>query len=584
MKYDFNNYKKENDIYKINNKIINNNNNLNINFLDDLDILNENIIISNNIIDDFKKTIINSNNLINKIYNHHLLKNKIDKLKENNIYKNIQNENLNDLNAKYIYDKKDSNKLKSYKNDKNNDYIILKNKNKINFSDDIQNIKNINYEITNNNSNLMIENDIIESEIFRYKNKYEFKENDYSMPSDSHNSFDESLKKFISNVKSSLKKNINENIELGNKIFSSQSEIYLKYQNFLEKISVYENLIKKVKNKKKIISDIKKYNMENNKRYNNLLNERNILNNKLENIKIKLYDLKSKEKMLYLKLESSCRTKKDNEDLILKLNNTIKDLNDNINQKKGNINPYISNNSLIEYEEKIKNLFYIINKIEEEIKKINDENIKIRKDINKIKKVKNNPLTSELRVKLHELQINNLIIKNNLEDKEREINDLKNRNNKDINIINNELLLKNNPYNTTIKNQEMDNKFDIEIKEALKANIDLINEIKSITEMYDSILYKKEQEISLLEKNLKLDEYPNFNIDDKIKSINNKNNKNNNNIKENKFGNILKNNNNENIDEINHDENNVNSKDEIKIISNENNKINKFDYLKDDKI
>ena len=580
MKYDFNNYKKENDIYKINNKIINNNNNLNNNFFDDLDILNENIIISNNIIDDFKKTIINSNNLINKIYNHHLLKYKIDKLKENNIYKNIQNENLNDLNAKYIYNKKDSNKLKYYKNDKNNDYIILNNKNKINFSDDIQNLKNINQEIANSNSNLMIENDIIESEIFRYKNKYKF---NYSKPSYSYNnSFDESFKKFISNVKSSLKKNINENIELGNKIFSSQSEIYLKYQNFLEKISVYEKLIKKIKNKKKIISDIKKYNMENNKRYNNLLNERNILNNKLENIKIKLYDLKSKEKMLYLKLESSCRTKKDNEDLILKLNNTIKDLNDNINQKKGNINPYISNNSLIEYEEKIKNLFYIINKIEEEIKKINDENIKIRKDINKIKKVKNNPLTSELRVKLHELKINNLIIKNNLEDKEREINELKNRNNKDINIINNELLLKNNPYNTTIKNQEIDNKFDIEIKEALKTNIDLINEIKSITEMYDSILYKKEQEISLLEKNLKLNEYPNLNVDDKIKSFNNKNN--NNNLKGNKFGNILKNNYNENIDEINHDENNVNSKDEIKFVRNENNKINKFDYLKDDKM
>ena len=490
------------------------------NFSQDINILKTQYSKSNRVLNDFKKILNQTMTLRNKIIDKSYdLENNLNCPSINYYYNNAK-ETLDNLNGK----KKISNNLNNniseeddpfgfnefLKDDNSYNYIkITKNKNNLNIiPNNIEKIKILNQNISNLNSNLVIENRALESEINMHKSKDIFNPFEQKQP---FNSFDTSLKKFIKNLKTSLQKNINENMTLAKDIFNAQIELQICFQKNMRQINLYEKLVNKIQNQNKKISNIQNYNIENSKRCNNLLDEKNILNDKLETLKINLINLKSKEKTLSLKHESNLKSKQDSEDLIIKLYKTIKNLNNeniHIDKKQENNN----GNSLSILDEKINQLYSILNGLEKEKKIILEQNKKINKEIeNKKNLEKNNIKINELKSELNDLKSQKENIIKNIQEKEKEIKLLKENvdklsngldNNNSINKKIKLIVEKKDSEETKIKNIIEENRLEEEIKKTINLNIAKDNEIQSSSKTYDNIITQKEKEILFLETQL----------------------------------------------------------------------------------
>ena len=527
-----------------------------------------------------------------------------------NYYYNNAKQALNDINEKYKdiisnnsydnisdedgYEEGDSCKAKeddsfdfNLKDDNDNGYNKYNNKytsnylkdNQININRDAkEKIKILNQKLTNSNSHLVIENKSIESELFRYKirEKDIERENQIQNQKLPFNSFDISLKKFINNLKSSLQKNINNNLTLAKQIFNEQNEFQLCYKNNINQVNIYERLIKKVNDENKRVANIQKYNIENSRRYNNLLEEKDILNNRLEKMKINIYDLKSKGKILSLKKESNLKSKNDTEELILKLYKTIQNMNNEISNKRNSknknvmYNNNVNNNSFSLLDEKINQLYNVLRRIVKEKNMINSENAKIMEKISNIEKRninlrKEGSKLNELNNDINNLKLQKMNMNKDIQEKEDEIKMLKDTIDKlsngikiDINNIKNicdDLLVKGESEKIKKESQLENDKLDKEINEAINLNSVKNNEIKSASKEYDQIIKEKEQEIIFLENKLKQKEQKETlqDLDEKITQpmYYNPNQNTNGNENENDFDN-------NNFENFNHEKNGIN--------------------------
>ena len=502
--------------------------------------------------------------------------------------------NLKDDNDNYKDCNKDNNKYT--KNFLKNNQINIKSNN-----NEKEKIKILNQKLTNSNSHLVIENKSIESELFRYKIKEKDieRENQIQNQKLPFNSFDISLKKFINNLKSSLQKNINDNLAIAKKIFNVQNEFQLCYKNNINQVNIYERLIKKINDENKRVANIQKYNIENSRRYNNLLEEKDILNNRLEKMKINIYDLKSKGKILSIKKESNLKSKKDTEELILKLYKAIQNMNNEISSKSSIKNKNMMYNNINNYsfsllDEKINQLYNVISGIMKEKNMINSENIKIMDNIRNIENRsislrKEGSKLNELNNDINNLKLQKMKITKDIEKKEDEIKMLKETIDKlsngikiDINNLKKicgDLPIKDESEKIKKENQLENDKLDKEINEAINLNSVKNNEIKSASKEYDQIINEKEQEIIFLENELKQKEQkePLQDLEEKItQSIYYNPNQNMN-------GNENKNyfNDNNNFEYFKHDKNDIN---ELKLNNDMNNDVIEDNKIQSDEI
>ena len=502
--------------------------------------------------------------------------------------------NLKDDNDNYKDCKKDNNKY--IKNFLKNNQINIKSNN-----NEKEKINILNQKLTNSNSHLVIENKSIESELFRYKIKEKDieRENQIQNQKLPFNSFDISLKKFINNLKSSLQKNINDNLAIAKKIFNVQNEFQLCYKNNINQVNIYERLIKKINDENKRVANIQKYNIENSRRYNNLLEEKDILNNRLEKMKINIYDLKSKGKILSIKKESNLKSKKDTEELILKLYKAIQNMNNEISSKSSIKNKNMMYNNINNYsfsllDEKINQLYNVISGIMKEKNMINSENTKIMDNIRNIEKRsislrKEGSKLNELNNDINNLKLQKMKITKDIEKKEDEIKMLKETIDKlsngikiDINNLKKicgDLPIKDESEKIKKENQLENDKLDKEINEAINLNSVKNNEIKSASKKYDQIINEKEQEIIFLENELKQKEQkePLQDLEEKITQpmYYNPNQNMNGNENKNYF------NDNNNFEYFKHDKNDIN---ELKLNNDMNNDVIEDNKIQSDEI
>jgi len=580
-------------------------------FSTDINSFKEQFSKTSKVIDDFKNTLKQTEAISSRIIDtSYDIEHKLNHPSINYYYNNAK-QALNDINEKYKdiisnnsydnisdedgYEEGDSCKAKeddsfdfNLKDDNDNGYNKYNNKytnnylkdNQININRDAkEKIKILNQKLTNSNSHLVIENKSIESELFRYKirEKDIERENQIQNQKLPFNSFDISLKKFINNLKSSLQKNINNNLTLAKQIFNEQNDFQLCYKNNINQVNIYERLIKKVNDENKRVANIQKYNIENSRRYNNLLEEKDILNNRLEKMKINIYDLKSKGKILSLKKESNLKSKNDTEELILKLYKTIQNMNNEISNKRNSknknvmYNNNVNNNSFSLLDEKINQLYNVLRRIVKEKNMINSENAKIMENISNIEKRninlrKEGSKLNELNNDINNLKLQKMNMNKDIQEKEDEIKILKDTIDKlsngikiDINNIKNicgDLLVKEDSEKIKKESQLENDKLDKEINEAINLNSVKNNEIKSASKEYDQIIKEKEQEIIFLENKLKQKEQkePLQDLDEKITQpmYYNPNQNTNGNENENDF------NDNNNFENFNHEKNGIN--------------------------
>ena len=519
-----------------NNKIVYNNkdiinydevdkNNLNNNNFNDYErqqnIFEKHFNLSNKVIDDFKKIMEKteilkskisqkskdiSNNIFNRTYffdyeNNSKIKNQNEKLDlmDNDEISNIELDNfMTDDNTNYH-----SNKYRRNNIYDKNEILIEKYKKK-------------NQALTDMNSKLLLKNNNLELEISRYKSD---KNNNMTLlAQNTTDIFYNSLHKFITKIKNSLKNNIDSNQSLTHKVLEELNNYYMINDINIEQKNIYGNLRKKFDKKKERIINIQKYNSENYKRYNYLIQEKMMLNKTIKNLKFDLFHLKEIQKKLSSKKSNNL---KGNHDQIIYMQNNINKLkNENSNYNSH----YTKNkneltkiqNSINLLDSKKKQLYSKMDDINKEKIRIDEENIKMKKDIEEegglVGENRKIVRENELKVELNELKL----AKYNLE-KKKEENDELIKKMKDIiklftTDINNDeteykdlkkqiaILIKPEKNEIQNKSQLKENKLNDEINEKLDINIKLNDEIKSTMEYYDEIINKKDKEILELEK------------------------------------------------------------------------------------
>jgi hypothetical protein len=357
------------------------------------------------------------------------------------------------------------------------------------------------------------------------------------------NFYDENLNKFINGVKSSLQRNINENTNLTNKIINLLKNIQMINSKFNSYINNYKNLYRK------IIDQSRDVEMIDNtyQKLNDLKETQNNLNNDLAKLKTNLNALKTKEKILSTKYESNLKSKQDNEEIVLKLRNTINELN----KKDPEISDYSSYNNNIDLNNnlpfdllgiKIKQLNSIIKCLQNQKHMLKEENYKLKNGSNKSSEVRNIGLNEgfnkdELEIELDNLRKINFNIKNNLGKRENQIKLLKdlinklsielkeNKNNINRNSLKKEiqLLIKEDPEDILFNNYLKEKELDDQIKKAGDINSTKIKELDELTRKYEDIIYNKEQIILFMENKLNKRTGILKTIEDKVKPLYKKN-------------------------------------------------------------
>ena len=410
--------------------------------------------------------------------NKKILKNKIDDDNISIIHRKESDINYNTNDDFNFNISLNNSNLKVKENLKKNKSVINFYKNEFgkNKNEKIISLELINEDLMNSNKNLINQNNYLEKKIDKLKT-----DNIQEKPNQN-NFYYKNLKIFINNLKLCSKNNINEKLKLSQKIFDITNKMKELYNKYNISIINYKKLNKIIK------EDGQNLNGKNTK-LNDLTKEQNILNKKLLNLKENLNNLKLKEKALSTKYESNIKSKQDFQELVYKLKKTIKYL------KEGNslINSSSNNSdlSLDLYESKISQLNSIINYLENHKKLLKEENSRLKNDKNNLNINNNNEIQNKdidkLKLELNELKNENIQNKKDIEKEENQINILKeNINNNDIQL--NNLLNK--------------NRIDEEIKKALNLNDMKLKEINYITKVYENIINMKDKEIFFLESKI----------------------------------------------------------------------------------
>ena len=524
------------------------------------------------IIKDFKNTLKETQLLKNKILKNHTnnSKNYNDQNRTNKINEKASNKTNNkfkdsisainkDNNSDDSYDVDDSFnfkelmnkdiKFKNFNSSPKNDLfnksnLLIQNKKEMlkNQKEKIKTLKKENKELINSNDAICKQNHSLEMKISDYKNKeqiYNTKIRNKIL----NNFYDENLNKFINGVKSSLQRNINENTNLTNKIINLLKNIQMINSKFNSYINNYKNLYRK------IIDQSRDVEMIDNtyQKLNDLKETQNNLNNDLAKLKTNLNALKTKEKTLSTKYESNLKSKQDNEEIVLKLRNTINELN----KKDPEISDYSSYNNNIDLNNnlpfdllgiKIKQLNSIIKCLQNQKHMLKEENYKLKNGSNKSSEVRNIGLNEgfnkdELEIELDNLRKINFNIKNNLGKRENQIKLLKdlinklsielkeNKNNINRNSLKKEiqLLIKEDPEDILFNNYLKEKELDDQIKKAGDINSTKIKELDELTKKYEDIIYNKEQIILFMENKLNKRTGILKTIEDKVKPLYKKN-------------------------------------------------------------
>ena len=549
-----------NNPHKSTKNIISKHNNSSYNLLKSRNLVKSRSFQALKIIKDFKNTIKETQLLKNRI-----LKNHTNNFKNNN---------------SQIWAKRKSEKESNNANNKFKDSIsAINNENNLDYSydaDDSLNFKElINKDIKTNNfnsssknylfnkSNLLIENikiqkdkikslksdnkDLINSNdiINKQNHSLEMKISDYINKEQIYNSkirnkilknfYDENLKKFINGLKSSLKRNINENTNLTKKIINMLKNIQFICSKNNSYINKYNNLYRKISDQNQSMEMID----NTYEKLNNLKEKQNNLNNELAKLKTNLNTLKTKEKILSTKYESNLKSKQDNEEIVLKLRNTINELNKKESEisdsSSYNNNDLNSNLPFDLLEIKIKQLNSIIKCLQSQKHMLKEENYKLKNGSNENRNIglSQGFNKDELKIEIDNLRKANINIKNNLGKKESQIKLLKdiinklsielkeNKNNININSLKKEIKLIFNEkpedilFNKYLKEKELDG----QIKKAGELNSTKIKELDELTRKCEEVIYNKEQEILFLENKLNKKTGILKTIEDKVKPL-----------------------------------------------------------------
>ena len=345
-KLPFNNFNLQNRI--TNSLYGNNKRNINIkkytpsytNTLNSNYIINNNLNPSsynNNIIQDFKTTLMQTQALTNKIMTStNFYKNKNTYGNNNfNLISNLNNENniSNNSSDNSVYsddninisssinldelsddlnnlEEKEINNYKykyTFKKDNNDNININQNKGIINIKKGEEDkLKLSNQILTKTNQDLRNQNHILEMEIINYKNL----DNNLKGKSNISTHFDEKLQSFITSLKNDLKETINKNIQTTDNIISIQKENEKIINKNKQLSNDHTKLAGKIEENKHKKAENQITNEENEKKISNLTKEKNNLNNEIEKIKKDLLNLKNTEKNLKLLNDSNKKEKK----------------------------------------------------------------------------------------------------------------------------------------------------------------------------------------------------------------------------------------------------------------------------------
>ena len=174
-------------------------------------------------------------------------------------------------------------------------------------------------------------NRILEVEIMNYKNQ----SNNIKGGGNINTHFDENLQKFLNSVKSDFKESIDKKLQMTDQIFSYQKDMQNILNNNKKLETKHSKIAGKIEEDNRKKAEIQCMNEENEKKITLLTEEKNNLNNELEQLKIELLNLKNAENNLKLLNESNSKKKNDNIEIITKLKNTINQLsNENSSTNK----------------------------------------------------------------------------------------------------------------------------------------------------------------------------------------------------------------------------------------------------------
>ena len=384
---------------------------------------------------------------------------------------------------------------------------------KISNLNEIEKLNIANNVLKKANIELRKENKILEIELSRNENQLKkmFKINSIF------SKFDRNLQAFIYNLKRYLKKSIENNLEMTDSILSTGEKVNKIRQENEEIYSIYGDKVLSIEDLNRKYARIEILNNQNDKNIIIYQDKYYELNQYLEKQKLFLDFLKSKENDLNLLKDSFQKRKKDNDELKNGLKSTIYSLN---GFNKPNNNLQIDKNNLLAKDFEIKKLNDIIIKLDEDKKRINEINEKMKIEINN----NNFDNKSDLLIKEKEIenQLENYINENNnlkkeIEEKENKITDLKNK----IEII--EESLKKGETDLSKLNLNLDeilkekeekisndennkNEISFQIKKALEENIKIDNEKYELTNKYENLIQNKDDEISKLQ--IQLGEVP----------------------------------------------------------------------------
>ena len=479
----------------------------------------EKLYPSNPVLEDFKNTLMKTQNLANKLFNQNnnfRFNNKYNNFVGYDTYNNYLDSDFESNNSFLDYENSDNSLDLDYE-DENDDYQLPVNeyigrkkidislKNQLNKNEENK-LKSTNTVLSKSNNDLKNENRVLEVEISNYK----IQENNKN-PNFTH--FDANLQKFINSVKTSLKESLKINLDNSEKLLDLTKENQNLF-NRNEKLSKTNGgQIQKIEGKNRLNAEIQIQNEENENKINNLTEEQKNLNDDLEKMKIELLDLQSKEKKLNLMKETNIKKKQDNEEILYKLNNTINQLSNEsqkTNQKSDSNTQKIQNdfNSLNIYDQKIKDLNNLIQKITSDknslLQDTQEKRLKLLQDNSQKAPTENQQKQSQLKSELALIQNQNNSLQNELTNKENEIQNLKNTLDKTSNA------LKSNNPNENIQKLNLENlikpeptdekKLDEDIQNAVKENISKSNETQKINQMYMDIIQQKENTINMLEQ------------------------------------------------------------------------------------
>jgi hypothetical protein len=316
--------------------------------------------------------------------------------------------------------------------------------------------------------------------------------------------------------------------------------IIFKYQLYNNK---YNNLYRKIKDQNQSLEIID----NTYQKLNNLKETQNNLNNDLVKLKTNLNALKTKEKILSTKYESNLKLKQDNEEIVLKLRNTINELN----KKDPEISDSSSYNNNIDLNNnlpfdllgiKIKQLNSIIKCLQNQKHMLKEENYKLKNESNKNSVDRNIGLRErfnkdELKIELDNLRKINLNIKNNLGKRENQIKLLKdlinklsielkeNKNNINRNSLKKKIqfLINEDSEDILFNNYLKEKELDEQIKKAGDINSIKIKDLDELTRKYEDVIYNQEQTILFLENKLNKKTGILKTIEDKVKPLYKKN-------------------------------------------------------------